>query len=98
MRFHHKTKTKSQIAAKINTAMDQIEERLAEEVRKYEHLYNSSLKEYKDSDRHPPIVREIQKVHDCVEEIAWPHSNAVIEVLRLEGDVQDSNARLRTRQ
>ncbi|CAB1429593.1 unnamed protein product [Pleuronectes platessa] len=28
--------------------MDQIEERLAEEVRKYDHLYNPSLTEYKD--------------------------------------------------
>ncbi|XP_054602375.2 transcription factor Adf-1-like [Nothobranchius furzeri] len=29
--------------------MDQFEERLAEEVRKYEHLYNPSLKNYKDA-------------------------------------------------
>ncbi|CAB1456983.1 unnamed protein product [Pleuronectes platessa] len=29
--------------------MDQIEERLAEEVRKYDHLYNPSLTEYKDT-------------------------------------------------
>ena len=28
--------------------MDQAEERIIEEVRKYDHLYNSSLKDYKD--------------------------------------------------
>jgi len=33
----------------ICLAMDQVDEKISEEVRKYDHLYNSSMKNYKDS-------------------------------------------------
>ena len=39
--------------------MEEIEELLAEEVRKYEHLYNPLLKEYKDTQMAINSWREI---------------------------------------
>ena len=50
--------------------MEEIEELLAEEVRKYEHLYNPSLKEYKDTQMAINSWREISlnvglRVEDC---------------------------------
>ena len=50
--------------------MEQIEERLAEEVREYEHLYNPSLTEYKNTQMALNSWREISanvgvKVDEC---------------------------------
>ncbi|CAB1445461.1 unnamed protein product [Pleuronectes platessa] len=39
--------------------MDQIEERLAEEIRKYDHLYNPSLTEYKDTQMASNSLKDI---------------------------------------
>ncbi|CAK6979878.1 transcription factor Adf-1-like [Scomber scombrus] len=65
--------------------MDQVEERLIEEVRRYEHLYNSSSKNYKDS----------QMANNSWREISNNTGVAVVDCMKRWKNLRDKYVRLR---
>ncbi|XP_057688198.1 uncharacterized protein LOC130913538 [Corythoichthys intestinalis] len=58
--IHRKLVTRHhRVVTLVTSKMDQVEERIVEEVRKYNHLYNSSSKHYKDCEMANNSWREI---------------------------------------